>query len=199
MVNKWMNWYRRWVYVNVVYLVSSIRHRLRKTYEVKMGELVVLPEQNICLRHHNPGNLSQSQISTVFSIMDKILGDRNNLTPEEHEAFRKYQDSFVNKRLLQQWKKIRSRLYVNDGMSRLDDQVEAAFREIKPILYKSFYEAYPNQPMAMNLFTLRAFVWKQEYITRKFGLEQDHQCWLEILNMIDDLKKKVFSVQSNYP
>lgn len=191
MVIKWVNWYRRWVYGNVVYWISSFRDYLKKPYEEKMGDLLVLPEQNICIRHHNPEKLSQSQMSTVFSILDNILGDRNHLTLEEHEALTKYRNSFVNKRLLQQWKKIRSRIYVNAGMKQQNDQMEDIFNEIKPILYKSFYETYQDQPMAVNLFTLRFFVWKQEYMTRKFGLEQDHKCWLEILNMIDDLKKGV--------
>lgn len=191
MVIKWVNWYRRWVYGNVVYWISSFRDYLKKPYEEKMGDLLVLPEQNICIKHHNPEKLSQSQMSTVFSILDNILGDRNHLTLEEHEALTKYRNSFVNKRLLQQWKKIRSRIYVNAGMKQQNDQMEDIFNEIKPILYKSFYETYQDQPMAVNLFTLRFFVWKQEYMTRKFGLEQDHKCWLEILNMIDDLKKGV--------
>lgn len=191
MVIKWVNWYRRWVYGNVVYWISSFRDYLKKPYEEKMGDLLVLPEQNICIRHHNPEKLSQSQMSTVFSILDNILGDRNYLTLEEHEALTKYRNSFVNKRLLQQWKKIRSRFYVNAGMKQENDQIEEIFNEIKPILYKSFNETYQDQPMAVNLFTLRFFVWKQEYMTRKFGLEQDHKCWLEILNMIDDLKKGV--------
>ncbi len=191
MVIKWKNWYRRWVYGNVVYLISSIRDCLRKPYEEKTGDLLVLPEQNICIRHHNPEKLSHSQMSTVFSILDNILEDRNQLTSEEHDALIKYQNSFVNKRLLQQWKRIRSRIYVNPGMKHQNGQVEDVFNEIKPILYKSFYETYEDQPMAINVFTLRFFVWKQEYMTRKFGLEQDHKCWLEILNMIDNLKKGV--------
>lgn len=188
---KWKNWYRRWIYGNVITLVASIRNCLRRPYEEKMGELVVLPEQNICIRHYNPEKLSQSQMSTVFHILDNILGDRNHLTSEEQEALKKYQNSFVNKRLLQQWKKIRSRLYAHAGKKQENGMIEDVFNEIRPILYKSFHETYRDQPMVINVFTLRFFVWKQEYMTRKFGLDQDHKYWLEILDMIDTLKKGV--------
>lgn len=66
---------------------------------------------------------------------------------------------------------------------------------MKPILYKSFYESCQGQAVVINAFTLRAFVWNHEYLTRKFGLVEDHQYWLEILEMIDDIKKNAFQTK----
>jgi hypothetical protein len=139
--------------------------------------------------------LSPPQLNTIFHIMDQIAGSKGEVTKEERKAFVQYQKSFLNKRILQEWKKIRPGIYVRQGGAAQDELMEAAFLKMKPILYKSFYESCQGQTVVINAFTLRAFVWNHEYLTRKFGLVEDHQYWLEILEMIDDIKKNAFQTK----
>jgi hypothetical protein len=186
-----MNWYHRWAR-----LFLKVCNGWRGTIAVKMGELIPsLKHQNIYVRHRKPENLSPPQLNTIFHIMDQIAGSKGEVTKEEQKAFFQYQKSFLNKRILQEWKKIRPGIYVRQGGAAQDELMEAAFLKMKPILYKSFYESCQGQAVVINAFTLRAFVWNHEYLTRKFGLVEDHQYWLEILEMIDDIKKNAFQTK----
>ncbi len=186
-----MNWYHRWAQ-----LFLKVCNGWRGTVAVKMGELIPsLKHQNIYVRHRKPENLSPPQLNTIFHIMDQIAGSKGEVTKEEQKAFVQYQKSFLNKRILQEWKKIRPGIYVRQHGVAQDELMEAAFLKMKPILYKSFYESCQGQAVVINAFTLRAFVWNHEYLTRKFGLVEDHQYWLEILEMIDDIKKNAFQTK----
>lgn len=186
-----MNWYHQWAQ-----LFLTVCNGWRGTFAVKMGELIpALKHKNIYIRHQKPENLSQHQLNTIFHIMDNIMDSKDEVTKEEQKAFVQYQNSFLNKRILQEWKKVRPSIYIRQGRVAQDDVVEAAFLKMKPILYKSFYESHQGRSVTINPFTLRAFVWNHEYITRKFGLVEDHQYWLEILEMIDDIKKNSFQTK----
>ena len=186
-----MNWYHRWAQ-----MFLTVCNGWRGTFAVKMGELIPsLKDKNIYIKHQKSENLSQPQLNTIFHIMENVMGNRDEVTTEEKKALVQYQKSFLNKRILQEWKKIRPSLYIRqDGVAQ-DDVIEAAFLKMKPVLYKSFYESYEGRSVTINAFTLRAFVWNREYITRKFGLIEDHQYWLEILEMIDDIKKNAFQTK----
>lgn len=133
--------------------------------------------------------MSKGEMDIFFQIMNEIIGENDQVTPEDEEAFRVYQQSFLKKRLLQEWKKSMG-CYRFARFRTSFAQInysKVLYSHLKPILHRCFAEEYQKSKMVLNRFTLRAFLWNQQYLTRKFGLYRDYQCWSEMLDWIEDL------------
>jgi len=164
--------------------------------EVKMGRLIPsLKRMNVNLKHRRPEKMSKSEMDIFFQIMNEIMGDDLPITPEEEEAFQAYQNSFLKKRLLHEWNKItHGRLAAMSGAGIIQIKAsQSVYVSIIPMLRQCFFEEYPKSSMILNPFTLRAFLWNQQYLTRKFGLTRDSRCWGEIFEWIERLDEECFT------
>lgn len=163
--------------------------------KVKMGKLIPsLKRMNVNLRHRKPEKMSKGEMDIFFQIMNEIIGEHVPIMPEEEEAFRAYQQSFLKKRLLHEWKKGQEQYRALRSGSNVA-QIKASqsvYNNLKPILHRCFAEEYQKSNMVLNRFTLRAFLWNQQYLTRRFGLYRDCQCWSEMLNWMTQLNDECF-------
>jgi hypothetical protein len=175
--------------------VTGMTACLRRHGLMKMGDIIpALKKMNVSLKHEKPGDMTNGQLHAVFRIVGEILGDQPTVTIEDEEAWMKYKNNFLTRRVLHAWAKARFKIYLNSTSATEKTEIMAElFEQIKPVLFKCFIEEYGVEGLPLNPLTFRAFVWNQAYIARKFHCYKDEQYWNEMIDMIDTLKEECFA------
>ncbi|MBA4494867.1 hypothetical protein ACFO25_03685 [Paenactinomyces guangxiensis] len=149
---------------------------------------------NFNVENVEPERMTKDQLHIVFQIIGNVLESNSPATREEKEEFERYQNSYLRKRIVRCWqrKKIRFPFQYDAGTCR------DIFEEIKPMLIRYFKEEYKGKEFRINPLTFRAFLWNQEYLSKKFNQIPDCRCWGEILKVADQLKEKqMLNLQSD--
>lgn len=157
---------------------------------MKMCDMIPsLKLYNFNVANVEPKDMTKKQLNIVFQLINDILEIHSPATREEKAGFERYQNSFLRKRILNDWQHKRMKIKACAALetSRKWEIYQAIFGEMKPVLTGRFYEEYKEKGIEMNALTFRAFLWNQGYICKKFRKLQDSKYWSEIIEFVDFL------------
>lgn len=146
---------------------------------------------NMNIKNVKPENMTKSQLKTIFQIIGDILEFNGQSTQADQEEFERYQNSYMRKRTLRTWKTKRNWILTHSHCetSRKLKVYHQVYQEVKPFIVSSFYEEYGESELSIDALSLRAFLWNQEFITKKYHRYQDSKYWGEMIEMVDLLQE----------
>ncbi|TCS95948.1 hypothetical protein [Hazenella coriacea] len=155
---------------------------------MKMGELIPsLKCSNVNIEHAQPEKMTQPQLQLLFKIFHSILVYGNQESPEEKEQIQRYKNSYLRKRVLCTWRRIRPHRYpIAHGKPQ--EKVLAyqrIFKDMKDLIMRYFQEEFGDKQIHMNAFTIRVFIWNQVLITERMKKGKETGDWSELLEMVD--------------
>ncbi|SEM90014.1 hypothetical protein [Lihuaxuella thermophila] len=160
---------------------------------MKMGDMIpALKLVNLNVANVEPKDLTKNQLHMVFQLINDMLESHSRATPEEKAGFERYQNSYLSKRILHDWKRNRMKIKACAAVesSRQREICRTVFGQMKPMITGRFYEEYKGKGIEMNRLTFSAFLWNQRYISIKLRKLLDSKYWSEIIQFVDLLDEE---------
>jgi hypothetical protein len=95
--------------------------------------------------------------------------------------------------MLAAWKKWRGRIRTASCLDafRKEAVIREAVAELKPLLLAAIRTVSPLNESEITPIAVSVFLWNQEYITKRFGLDAESRCWREMLELLEELPENV--------